>query len=231
MVRLGATGTSRMLRILCYGDSNTWGCGPTLQPPAPRHPPESRWPRVLGAQLGPHVEIIEEGLNARTTDTPDPMQAALTGAGVDGAAYLPACLASHLPLDFVVIMLGTNDLKAHFARSPLRIALGAGRLVDIVQQINGGIGTPYASPKVLLICPPPLGDMAFFADEFAGGLEKSKALPAIYAEVAKAAGALFLDAGTVISTDGPDGLHLSAAAQTALGKAVATVLRGQASIA
>jgi lysophospholipase L1-like esterase len=139
---------------------------------------------------------------------------------VDGAAYLPACLASHLPLDFVVIMLGTNDLKAHFARSPLRIALGAGRLVDIVQQINGGIGTPYASPKVLLICPPPLGDMAFFADEFAGGLEK-----------AKAAGALFLDAGTVISTDGPDGLHLSAAAQTALGKAVATVLRGQASIA
>ena len=231
MVKLGATGTPHMLRILCYGDSNTWGCGPTLQPPAPRHPPDSRWPRVLGAELGPHCEIIEEGLNARTTDTPDPMQAAITGAGVDGAAYLPACLASHLPLDFVVIMLGTNDLKAHFGRSPLRIALGAGRLVDIVQQIGGGIGTPYVSPKVLLICPPPLANMVFFADEFAGGLEKSKALPTLYAQVAKAAGALFLDAGTVISTDGPDGLHLSAAAQTALGKAVAMVMRGQASFA
>jgi lysophospholipase L1-like esterase len=219
-----------MIRILCYGDSNTWGCGPTLQPPAPRHPPESRWPRVLGVELGPQCDIIEEGLNARTTDTPDPMQPALTGAGVDGAAYLPACLASHLPLDFVVIMLGTNDLKAHFARSPLRIAVGAGRLVDIAQQIDGGIGTPYSSPKVLLICPPPLSRMEFFADEFAGGHEKSRALPAAYEAVAKAAGALFLDAGTVISTDGPDGLHLSAAAQIALGKAVATTLRGHISL-
>jgi lysophospholipase L1-like esterase len=220
-----------MPRILCYGDSNTWGCGPTLQPPAPRHPPDSRWPRVLGAELGEQYDIIEEGLNARTTDVPDPMQAQLAGAGVDGAAYLPACLASHLPLDFVVIMLGTNDLKAHFARSPLRIALGAGRLIDIVQRIEGGIGTPYSSPEVLLICPPPLGKMVFFADEFAGGFEKSLALPAAYAAVAKAAGALFLDAGTVISTDGPDGLHLSAAAQTTLGRAVAAMLRGHAALA
>jgi lysophospholipase L1-like esterase len=230
MVRPGATESAAMFRILCYGDSNTWGCGPTLQPPAPRHPPDSRWPRVLGAELGPHFEIIEEGLNARTTDTPDPAQPAITGAGVDGAAYLPACLASHLPLDFVVIMLGTNDLKAHFDRSPLRIALGAGRLVDIVQRIHGGIGTPYESPQVLLICPPPLGNMVFFADEFAGGLAKSQALPAAYAAVAKAAGALFLDASTVISTDGPDGLHLSAAAQTALGRAVAEILRGHPSL-
>jgi lysophospholipase L1-like esterase len=153
------------------------------------------------------------------------MQPALTGAGVDGAAYLPACLASHLPLDLVVIMLGTNDLKAHFDRSPLRIALGAGRLVDIVQRIGGGIGTPYTSPEVMLICPPPLSEMAFFADEFAGGHEKSRVMPAAYAAIAKAAGALFLDAGTVISTDGPDGLHLSAKSQVALGQAVASLVR------
>ena len=219
-----------MFRILCYGDSNTWGCGPTLKPPAPRHPAESRWPCVLGMALGPRCEIIEEGLNARTTDTPDPMQPAITGAGVDGAAYLPACLASHLPLDVVVIMLGTNDLKAHFDRSPLRIALGAGRLVDIVQRIEGGIGTPYASPEVLLICPPPLNQMDFFAEEFAGGHEKSRALSVAYAAVAKVAGVMFLDAGTVISTDGPDGLHLSAAAQVALGQAVAAMLRDRPSL-
>lgn len=220
-----------MYRILCYGDSNTWGCGPTLQPPAPRHPTDSRWPRVLGAELGPYCEVIEEGLNARTTDTQDPMQPLITGAGVDGAAYLPACLASHLPLDLVVIMLGTNDLKAHFARSPLRIALGAGRLLDIVQRIDGGIGTQYSSPAVLLICPPPLGEMNFFADEFAGGHDKSRALPPAYAAVAKAAGALFLDAGTVVSTDGPDGLHLSAEAQIALGRAVAAMLRDRLPLA
>jgi lysophospholipase L1-like esterase len=180
--------------------------------------------------LGPDFEVIEEGLNARTTDTLDPMQPSLAGASVDGAAYLPACLASHLPLDLVIIMLGTNDLKAHFGRSPLRIALGAGRLLDIVQQIGGGIGTPYGSPEVLLICPPPLSAMKFFADEFAGGHQKSRALPAAYAAIAKAAGALFLDAGTVITTDGPDGLHLSAASQIALGRAIAILLRDRLSI-
>ena len=65
------------------------------------------------------------------------------GAGLDGAAYLPAAIASHLPLDLVVIMLGTNDLKAMYKRSPLRIALGVGELVDLVQtagELDGGLG-------------------------------------------------------------------------------------------
>lgn len=217
-----------MPRILCYGDSNTWGFFPEPEPPAARHPAAHRWPRVMAAALGPDVEVIEEGLNGRTTDVADPAHPELTGAGLDGAAYLPACLASHLPLDLVVIMLGTNDLKAQFARSPLRVALGAGRLIDIVQSIGAGVGTPYTtSPDVLLICPPPLGRMDYFTEAFAGGHDKARALPPLFAAVAQAAGAGFLDAGTVIDTDGADGLHLTADAQGALGRAVAEAVRGR----
>ncbi len=217
-----------MPRILCYGDSNTWGFVPEPQPPAPRHPPESRWPRVMQALLGAAWEVIEEGLNGRTTDAADPTHPEITGAGLDGAAYLPACLASHLPLDLVVIMLGSNDLKAMYARSPLRIALGAGRLVDIVQTIGAGVGTPYtASPAVLLVCPPPLGAMAHFSEMFAGGHARALALPAAYAAIAQAAGAGFLDAGRVIGSDGADGLHLTATAQRTLGRAVADAVRAR----
>ena len=63
--------------------------------------------------------------------------------------------------------------------------------------------------------------MAFFKAPFAGGEEKSRQLSKDYAAVAQAAGAEFLDAGSVIRTDGVDGLHLSAAAEQALGRAVA----------
>ncbi len=55
--------------------------------------------------------MIEGGLSARTTDLPDPTLPQISGAGLDGSAYLPAAIATHLPLDLVVIMLGTNDLK------------------------------------------------------------------------------------------------------------------------
>ena len=50
-----------------------------------------------------------------------------------------------------------------------------------------------------------------------GGLEKSKELPPLYRGIAQLGGAAFFDAGTVISTDGVDGLHLSAEAQKKLG--------------
>ncbi len=214
-----------MRRILCYGDSNTWGFSSRPEPPAPRYARADRWPCVMGDLMG--AEIIEEGLNGRTTDIADPTHPEITGAGLDGAAYLPACLASHLPLDLVIILLGTNDLKAMYARPPLRIALGAARLVDIARAIGAGVGTPYSSPEVLLICPPPLGSMTFFTETFAGGHEKALALPGLYAQIAALAGAQFLDAGRHIKSDGEDGLHWSARSQQLLGQAVAATLGGQ----
>jgi lysophospholipase L1-like esterase len=213
-------------RILCFGDSNTWGFVPVTVPPSSRYPRELRWPHVMAAALGSEVTVIEEALNGRTTDLADPAAPLLAGAGLDGAAYLPAALASHLPLDVVVIMLGTNDLKAQFARAPARIATGAKRLVDCVRTLDGGVGTAYPNPRVLLICPPPLGSFSpWFAEMYAGGAEKSRALPPLYAAVATATGAAFLDAGTVISTDGIDGVHLSAEMQRRLGLAAAEAVR------
>ena len=220
-----AEGTAK--RIMVYGDSNTWGYIPVESGTTTRYPEDVRWTGVFRAALGPGYEVIDEGLSARTTDLPDPTLPQISGAGLDGSAYLPAAVATHLPLDLVVIMLGTNDLKKMFNRSPLRIALGVGKLVDIVGQTKGGVGTAYPVPKVLVLCPPPLGTVApqERAERFAGGVEKSKALPPYYEAIAKAAGAEFLDVGKLTVTDGIDGIHLSPAAHKAIGTGVAEKVR------
>jgi hypothetical protein len=56
---------------------------------------------------------------------------------------------------------------------------------------------------------------------FTGGLEKSRQLPDLYEAVAKMGGAGFLSAGSVISTDGVDALHLTAESERKLGTVIA----------
>jgi len=75
----------------------------------------------------------------------------------NGAKLLPAILSSHLPLDLMIIMLGTNDLKTRFNRSPQQIATAVVGLAQLVGQCKGGVNTVYPASKVLLVVPPPLG--------------------------------------------------------------------------
>lgn len=48
-------------RVLCYGDSNTWGRVPSGMGEE-RYPVDTRWPGILQNLLGENYEIIEEGL-------------------------------------------------------------------------------------------------------------------------------------------------------------------------
>jgi lysophospholipase L1-like esterase len=198
MAALVTSGCAELFRIVVYGDSSTYGWIPNLDPPSTRYSPEQRWPGVLQKELGSNFQVIEEGLDGRTTDARDP-ESPISGAQLDGSAYLQACLASHLPVDLVAIMLGTNDLKSVFNRTPLRIAMGATRLIDLVNTLNGGVGTTYKNPQVLLVCPPPLNPEIekgpTFGEMFKGGVEKSRQLPPLYETVAKMGGAEFLNAG------------------------------------
>src|ERR1700751_2993871 len=215
-------------RIVAYGDSITYGWIPNANPPSTRCGPEDRWPGALQKELGNNYQVIEEGLDGRTTDARDP-GSPISGAQLDGSAYLQSCLASHLPVDLVVIMLGTNDLKPVFNRTPLRIAIGAAHLIDLVNTLNGGVGTTYKNPKMLLICPPPLNlsieSGPIFGPMFQGGFEKSKQLPDLYAAVAQMGGAGVLNAGAGVSTDGGGGLHLTAESERKLGIAIAAKVK------
>lgn len=206
-------------RILCFGDSLTWGWIPVADGmPTERFPADTRWTGVLAAELGPDYVVIEEGLSARTTNADDP-----TDPRLNGSAYLPSCLAGHLPLDLVILMLGTNDTKAYFRRTPLDIALGMSLLVTQVLTSGGGVGTAYPAPQVLVVSPPPLPPMPhpWFQLIFEGSQEKSARLAEVYGALASFAKVPFFDAGSVISTDGVDGLHFTEQNNLDLGRALA----------
>ena len=213
-------------RILVFGDSNSWGFVPCkADESTTRYDAFTRWPAVMAARLGSGFELVEEALSGRTTDLDDSQidlpSAHLRGAVFNGAKILPAILASHLPLDLVIIMLGTNDLKARFKRSAHEIAIAALGLARLIAECEGGVATSYSTPKVLLLAPPPLGTKFHDPADWAGGHEKSLALGSALRDAAAVANLPFLDAGKVITTDGIDGVHFTAEAQKKLGEAVA----------
>lgn len=205
-------------RVLCFGDSLTWGWIPVADGmPTERYPFAQRWTGVLAERLGADCLVVEEGLSARTTNIDDP-----TDPRLNGSKYLPSALASHLPLDVVVLMLGTNDTKAYFDRTPLDIALGMSVLVTQVLTSAGGVGTAYPAPQVLVVAPPPLPPMPhpWFQLIFEGSQEKSARLAEVYGAMASFVKVPFLDAGSVISTDGVDGLHFTEQNNRDLGEAI-----------
>jgi lysophospholipase L1-like esterase len=212
-----------MKSILCFGDSNTWGFDAeawSRGQPIPRFPPDLRWPGVLAVKLGPGYKVIEEGLNGRTTVFDDPIE----GLHKNGSRYLLASLESHAPLDLVVIMLGTNDLKERFSAPASDIAMGAACLARTA--LASGTGPQGRAPSLLLVAPFPVGEeirVSPFGEMFGyeRSVEKSRLFGERFAAEASALGVAFLDAAAFVVAHPLDSIHLSADAHRTLGEAVA----------
>jgi len=205
--------------VLVYGDSNSHGTVPmaTLEDMG-RFGPNERWPGVLANALGDGWLVREEGLPGRTTVYPDPV----SGVHKNGYAVLPAILESHRPIDVVVLMLGTNDLKHRFQAPVVEIAESVGALVHAIRHSYCGPGT--SQPEVLLVAPPPILETGCLAEIFEGGAAKSHRFAEAYAVIARRHGARFLNAGEVIASSPLDGIHFDASEHARLGRAVAAAL-------
>lgn len=201
-----------MPTLLCYGDSNTWGAPPALpEQMVDRYPPHVRWPGVMAQQLGEDYTVIENGLCGRTTVYPDPIQ----GAHLDGLAHLPVALETSSPLDMVLIMLGTNDLKTRFNADAQIIANNVGTLVEQVWAF-----TDDALP-VLVICPPQAKEVGIARSPFAGAEARSRAFPHAFSRMVVEKNIPWLDAGEFIVSSDVDGVHLEANAHRLLGEVIA----------
>ncbi|WP_296743551.1 SGNH/GDSL hydrolase family protein [Mesorhizobium sp.] len=207
-----------MKTILCYGDSLTWGYDAAS---LGRHALEDRWPSVLKEALGDGIEVIAEGLNGRTTAFDD----YLAGADRNGARVLPTVLTSHAPLDLIILLLGSNDMKPWIHGNPVAAKQGMQRLIDIVR----GHDYPFdwEAPQILLVSPPTVSrtDNSEFKEMFAGGDDASRRLAAQYSALADEAGCGFFDAGSVASTTPLDGVHLDAENTRRIGQALAPLVR------
>jgi lysophospholipase L1-like esterase len=174
----------------------------------------------MRAALGDRFEVIEEGLNGRATLWDSPL-----APHRNGRDYLAPCLLSHVPVDLVIIMLGTNDLKAIYGVGAPEIASAAGVLVGLaLQSLSGPAG---ATPGVLLVAPVPLGPATERSEiwGFGAAVENSRRLASMYRVVAEEKGVAYLDAGSVASVSPLDGVHLDAPAHAAVGRAMAEAVR------
>jgi lysophospholipase L1-like esterase len=208
-----------MKNILAFGDSLTWGF---IAGTWERHPFEVRWPNVLAQGLAGKARVVEEGHNGRTTVFDDPT----CYDDRNGAKALPIMLSTHQPLDLVIIMLGTNDIKYANRCRAFDAAMGMTRLVEIVQKFS--FLPAFAAPQVLIMSPPALVPTtdAWFNDLWGHALEESKLFAHHYARVAKEMNVHFFDAGSVATADPTDGGHLDAANTKAIGAALVPVVKG-----
>lgn len=207
--------TTAAATVLCYGDSNTWGYDPATRT---RFAPDVRWTGVMARELGSGYRVVEEGLNGRTTRWDDPME-----PGRNGLTYLPPCLETHRPLDVVLLMLGTNDLKARFELSASDIAQSAAGLAALAART--GQRADGTSPRVILIAPPAVTTLTDLDEMFAGAEAKSRLFSRYYRTFAASNRLGFFDAGSVICSSDLDGIHFEAASHRTLGEALAREVR------
>lgn len=189
-----------MKTVVLFGDSNTWGYVPGGD--GARYPREIRWAGRLAASLADQAEVIAEGLCSRTAAMDLP-----TAEGLNGLSYLVPCLRSHMPVDALVIFLGTNDV-AYLTLED--VAESVGRLVKAARTCEAGPrGT---APAVLVVCPPPFGEHVFSQ---------------VFADMCAKLSCELLDLGDVTGyvTAGDDWFHLDEAGHAAVAAAVEESVR------
>ncbi|MFZ7121521.1 MAG: SGNH/GDSL hydrolase family protein [Eubacteriaceae bacterium] len=203
-------------RVLCYGDSNTWGYIPGT---GLRYDDEIRWTGVLREKLGIGFTVIEEGLNGRTTVYDDPFQSFYCR---NGKTFLPTVLMTHKPLDIIIFMLGTNDLKSIYNANPYDIAKGMSTLINIVKYLS--CGRLEQAPKIIVVSPPSIEEMTEFASQFIGAKEKIKYISEEYNRISNELGCIFYNATKTIKGSKIDGLHLEEAEHKKLGEEFACLI-------
>ncbi len=208
-----------MKHVLCFGDSNTWGYVPGTE--GERFFFADRYPGILQGLLGVGVRVHEAGLNGRMTGWDDPLS-----PDRNALSQIAFVLETHRPLDAIVIMLGTNDLKRHMNLEAADCALALETLIERIDAAGCGRNSRNGSrPSILVIAPPWVVETPTpFGSKFDGAIPKSRDFAAAYADVAKRHGCEFLDAGTLVETSTRDGVHLDKPAHRRLAEVVWGVL-------
>lgn len=207
--------------VLCFGDSNTFGQR-SDDITKGRWPADIRWTGQLQDRLGSDYYVIEEGLSSRTTDLE------YKKPGRSGRPYLVSCVQSHNPIDVIILMLGTNDLKSQYNRSANTIAAALGGLLDEIEQLaqnkDGG------APKVILISPIHINDHAQdFEKLYAAHYDHQSALTSLelagaIENLAKARSCAFVDAA-LVAKPGADGIHFDKESHARLADCLEAALR------
>ena len=186
-----------MKKVLCFGDSNTFGYNPCG---GLRYPKDVRWTGVLQTLLGTDYEVVEAGCNNRTCFRNNP-----AGVEFTGFQALPKYL--EMEPDIVIIGLGSNDLQRQYRTGLEELEYGLEGLVKLAQE-----KCPVAD--VILLSPSVIGEQVLGSKIFSflfdrTSIEKSKLLSEIFIRVAERNACGVIDLAPIAPTSEEDGLHYS----------------------
>ena len=200
-----------MKKILCFGDSNTYGYIPNN---GARYDKNTRWTGILSLLSHGKFKIIEGGCNNRTAFAANPAGKIFTGYEI-----LPELLTDDF--DAVVLAIGINDTQFLFDTVIEDFTTGIENLINIVQA-----KCPQA--KIILVAPSILtddvlnGNFACLFDRTS--IEKSRQLPLLYQKIAEKQNIEFLDLNSVAKTSSLDGLHYAPEQHLKIAQVIFTIL-------
>ena len=187
------------MRILCFGDSNTYGYDPRSQL-GDRYEAENRWPDILAERTG--WEVINVGQNGREIPSHYYM-----------FQYMEELLVACGPVNLVIVMLGTNDILQSLSAEE-----AAGRMDIFLSQT-----APFCG-QLMLIAPPALKRCAWVERDAL--VKESRLMAKAYCTLAEKLDILFADAGEWNLGLAFDGVHFSEEDHKIFARELVNVLRG-----
>ena len=182
-----------MKKILCFGDSNTFGFNPEN---GKRFDEQTRWAGKLKIALKNKFEVIEKGANNRCGFTENKESTELSGL-IAIKKYL------ELKPDIIILAVGINDLQKIYDNDEKAIYFGLKALVEEIKKEN--------NPNIILLVPSAIKENilnSFFNTLFdEKSIEKSKKLPKVYQKIAKEFELDLIDLNNIAETSPTDGLH------------------------
>lgn len=200
-----------MKKILCYGDSNTWGCSPG---DSSRFDEKTRWPMVMGSALGEKYTVIEEGLNGRTVLNLSP-----TETDANGIECINSLIIKYVPVDIVIISLGLNDIFVAEEVTPAEISKGVGQIIDIIRESHNSAG--FNAPRIIIMSPSGFNTGIEGFSFFELKINMLKCIPEVYRDLCSEKKCSFFNASDYVTGSEIDGSHLEAESHILLGKKIA----------
>ncbi len=185
-----------MKKILCYGDSNTFGFNPQT---GGRYDNNTRWSGILSKNLVPKYQIIEEGMNNRTGFFKNP-----EGLKQSGGEYLSIYLQNHKDIDICLLSLGTNDAQIFYPLDKTSTEKGLQNLTSEIIKTN-------FKTKVVII-PPVKITKDLLHSGFAvifdlKSIDKIQDTFSVYEQFAKDNNYLYFDFNNFVRPSKFDGIH------------------------
>lgn len=183
-----------MKKIICYGDSNTFGFNPK---DGSRFDENTRWTAILQKNTETEYEVINEGVCDRTGFVSNPK-----GFLFSAQKHFPKLILKSEDIDLLIIWLGTNDLQFQYNISVGAIEKGLENLIKLAQ--------PKAK-NIIIIPPVVLSEKVlegFFNFQFdQTSIIKSRKIGRIYRQITNAYHCNYFDINKSTKPSDLDGLH------------------------